>query len=78
MTLEELIQEIEEQKGLMPRGHAALRLPQAASGRKLDGRTYDEFPRRVRNPVLAADDCLSLAAKVEGAFKKMDFVECLV
>lgn len=50
----------------------------STSGRKLDGRTYDEFPRRVRNPVLAANDCLSLAANVEGTFKKVDLVECLV
>jgi protein gp37 len=49
----------------------------AASGRRLDGRTYDEFPRRVQYPVLAADYCLSLAANVEAAFKKVDLVECL-
>jgi protein gp37 len=51
----------------------------SASGRKLDGRTYDEFPVRVRNPVLAADDCRSLAASVEAPpFKRPDFVECCV
>jgi protein gp37 len=50
----------------------------SASGRKLDGRTYDEFPARVRNPVLGAEDCRSLAARVEAAFKKVDLVECLV
>jgi len=50
----------------------------AASGRKLDGRTYDEFPRRFQHPILAPDDCLSLAANFEAAFKKMDLVECLV
>lgn len=49
----------------------------AASGRKLGGRTYDEFPRRFQYPVLAPDDCLSLAANVEAAFKKkMNLVEC--
>lgn len=47
------------------------------SGRKLDGRTYDEFPRRIRNPVLAAHDCLSLATTFESAFKRVDLVECL-
>jgi protein gp37 len=46
------------------------------AGRKLDGRTYDEFPLRVRNPVLPAQDCLSLAASVEASFKKTDLVEC--
>ena len=50
----------------------------ATSGRKLDGRTYDEFPRRFQYPVLAPDDCLSLAANVEAAFKKTDLAECLV
>jgi protein gp37 len=50
----------------------------AASGRKLNGRTYDEFPRRVQHPVLAPNDCLSFAAKVEAAFKRTDLVECLV
>lgn len=46
-------------------------------GRKLDGRTYDEFPRRVIHPVLAAQDCVSLAANVEAAFQKVELVECL-
>jgi protein gp37 len=50
----------------------------STSGRKLDGRTYDEFPLRMRNPVLATDDCLSLAATLEAPFKKMDLLECLV
>ena len=46
----------------------------SAAGRKLDGRIYDEFPRRVRHPVLATDECLSLAARIEAAFKTVDFV----
>jgi len=50
----------------------------ATSGRKLDGRTYDEFPRRVRHPVLATNECLSLAASIEVAFRRVDLVECLV
>ncbi len=50
----------------------------AAWGRRLDGRTYDEFPRRVHNPVLAPDECLSLAANMEAAFKTSDLVECVV
>ncbi len=48
------------------------------SGRKLDGRTYDEFPLRVRNPVLSLRDCLSLATSVEASFKRVDLVECCV
>jgi len=50
----------------------------STSGRKLEGRTYDEFPRRVRNPVLAVDECLSLAAAFEAPFKKVDLIECFV
>ncbi|MGO9641296.1 MAG: DUF5131 family protein [Candidatus Acidiferrales bacterium] len=49
----------------------------AAAGRKLHGRTYDEFPKRVRHPVLAPDECISLAANFEGVFKTVELVECL-
>ena len=47
----------------------------SAAGRKIDGRTYDEFPRRVHHPILAADECLSLAAKIETAFKTVHLVD---
>jgi protein gp37 len=50
----------------------------AVSGRRLDGRTYDEFPRRIRHPVLAADECASCAASIEAGFKRIDLVEGLV
>lgn len=50
----------------------------AVSGRKLDGRTYDEFPGRVHHPVLAPDECALCAANIEAAFKIVDLVECLV
>jgi protein gp37 len=46
-----------------------------AAGRKLDGKTYDEFPQRVHNPVLKADECLALASKIEADFKKTNLVE---
>jgi len=36
----------------------------SVTGRKLDGRTYDEFPNRVQYPVLPAGECLSLADKI--------------
>jgi protein gp37 len=49
-----------------------------ASGRKLDGRTYDEFPRRVSHPVLGPLECLSLAADMEAAFRTSDLVLCPV
>ena len=32
-----------------------------AAGRKLDGKTYDEFPRRVDYPVLPLEECAALA-----------------
>jgi protein gp37 len=44
-----------------------------AAGRTLDGRTYDEFPRRVSNPVLAPIECLLAAADLEEAFS---LVQC--
>jgi protein gp37 len=46
-----------------------------AAGRKLDGKTYDEFPRRTHHPVLEADECLALASKLEADFKKTNLVE---
>jgi protein gp37 len=34
-----------------------------AAGRKLDGKTYDEFPRRVDFPVLPLEECIKLASQ---------------
>jgi len=48
----------------------------SATGRRLEGRTYDEFPPRVRYPILAAEDCLSIAATVEASFRKVSPVTC--
>lgn len=45
-----------------------------AAGRKLDGKTYDEFPQRVRHPVLAMEECISLASKFEAAFRRTDLL----
>ena len=47
------------------------------AGRKLEGRTYDEFPQRVHHPVLATRECLSLAANLVRSVKGTDLVECL-
>jgi protein gp37 len=47
-----------------------------AAGRELNGRTYDEFPQRVEHPVLTADECLSLAAKIESALTMVRLEEC--
>jgi protein gp37 len=50
----------------------------SVTGRKLDGRTYDEFPRRVQHPALPPDRCLSLATALEMPFVRPDLTECLV
>jgi protein gp37 len=42
------------------------------AGRKLDGKTYDEFPQRVRHPVLGVEECISLALAFEADFNKND------
>ncbi len=36
----------------------------SVTGRKLDGRTYDEFPDRVQHPVLPTRECLSMADQI--------------
>lgn len=36
----------------------------ALTGRKLDGRTYDEFPKRLDHEVLPAADCVVLASQI--------------
>jgi protein gp37 len=46
-----------------------------AAGRKLGGKTYDEFPQRTHHPVLEADECLALASKFEAEFKKTNLLE---
>jgi protein gp37 len=40
----------------------------AAAGRKLNGRTYDEFPRVARDAVPDADECFALAHALEASF----------
>jgi len=40
----------------------------AKAGRRLDGKTYDEFPSRVRHPILSAADCASIASEIEARF----------
>lgn len=46
----------------------------SAAGRKLDGKTYDEFPDRVEHPVMPAEECLALASKFEAPFKTTDLL----
>lgn len=40
----------------------------ATTGRQLEGRTYDEFPARVRHPVLTSEECSTSARKIELQF----------
>jgi protein gp37 len=40
----------------------------AAAGRRLDGRTYDEFPKRVHHPIMSAEDCTSTASEIEARY----------
>jgi len=38
------------------------------AGRRLEGRTYDEFPSRVRHPIMSAKDCTFAATEIEARF----------
>jgi len=40
----------------------------ATAGRRLEGRAYDEFPARIRHPVLTPEECLTSARKIELQF----------
>jgi len=48
----------------------------SAAGRKLNGRTYDEFPRRAKHSVLPANECISMAANIEAALKIVHLEPC--
>jgi protein gp37 len=39
------------------------------TGRKLEGRTYDEFPSRVRNPILSVEACRVMASEIESGWR---------
>jgi hypothetical protein len=43
-------------------------LQKKRAGRMLDGRTYDEFPERLRNPVSVADEHFRWAAEMESRY----------
>ena len=40
------------------------------AGRNLDGKTYDQFPRRHQNPVCHAEDCLQWAAEIKQRYSE--------
>jgi protein gp37 len=44
----------------------------AKAGRRLEGRTYDEFPSRVRHPIMSAEVCTSAASEIEALFYSGD------
>jgi protein gp37 len=46
----------------------------ALTGRRLEGKTYDGFPRRVTYPVMSPDRCLRAASEIESLFEPNDFV----
>lgn len=41
----------------------------SVAGRKLEGRTHDEFPKRIHNAVMPTEHCLALASEIEARFK---------
>jgi protein gp37 len=41
----------------------------ATTGRKLEGRTYDEFPSQVQNAVLNAEACGAIASEIETGWR---------
>lgn len=40
----------------------------SAAGRRLEGRTYDEFPRRMNHPVMSVENCTIIACELESLF----------
>jgi protein gp37 len=40
----------------------------AKSGRRLEGKTYDEFPKRVHHPVMMSEECSRLANEIESRY----------
>jgi len=46
----------------------------AETGRRLEGKTYNEFPRRLEYPVMSVASCLEVAAEIESQSKVRDFL----
>ena len=44
------------------------------AGRRLEGKTYDEFPPRLRNPISSAEQCDSTAREIEALFSSASFL----
>lgn len=47
----------------------------SVTGRKLDGRTYDEFPERVQHAVLPAHECVSIAEQIAFSCARVKLVK---
>jgi hypothetical protein len=50
----------------------------SATGRMLDGKTYDEVPPRVLHAVPDAEERVALIAKTEGEFSKLKLIEITI
>jgi protein gp37 len=50
----------------------------ASFGRMLEGRTYDEYPKRIFHPVLGMNECNSHITRIKASLGTIDLVECLV
>jgi protein gp37 len=46
----------------------------SAAGRRLEGKTYDQYPQRVQNKVLAATECAAAVKTIEGTVSSGRFV----
>lgn len=44
------------------------------AGRRLEGRTYDEFPLTTQRAVLKENECIAFASQIEASFKGNDLV----
>lgn len=46
----------------------------SVAGRKLEGKTYDQFPKRVEHPILDAERRFALAQMIEAPFRVADLI----
>ena len=46
-----------------------------AAGRKLDGKTYDGFPKRIQQPVLDVQRCSAMARVIEAPFLSGNLID---
>jgi len=45
----------------------------SATGRHLDGRTHDEFPKRIKHPVMPPEECAREAQRIESSYARDTF-----